>query len=79
MKTAQRAKAWMAAVGDVLTESVPEPFTFALVLYLPGDPSGALMLAPDPPETVAPVLLKLAGAIEDGTAPLVMVPTRPDA
>jgi hypothetical protein len=37
------------------------------------------MLAPDPPETVAPVLLKLAGAIEDGTAPLVMVPTRPDA
>ena len=65
-------------MGDVLTESVPQPFTFALVLYLPGDPSGALMLAPEPPATLVPILRKLADTIEDGSAPLVMSPTAPE-
>jgi hypothetical protein len=67
------ATSWMAELARLLANTVPEPFTFALVLFRPEDPLGALMLSPEEPPVVAAVCGKLAATIESGAQPTLVL------
>lgn len=59
------ARFWLAAIGETLVETIPEPFVFVLAIYRPGKP-GAMMVSPQDPEIVVPILRDLADTIESG-------------
>jgi len=62
---ADHATQWLATIGEVIAENLPPPFTFVLAIFKPGDVE-AIMLSPQPPKIVAPVLRELAKSIDKG-------------
>lgn len=59
-----QAQGWALDIGEALAELVPEPFTFVLAIFEADNPKGSLMLSPQHPSIVSPILRTLADTID---------------